>query len=81
MKFSNNNESEKIEMKPENVSGWDVNCYLFARVCWEMGCRDINECDVTGFRWEVVKAVGLHGLHKINEILEEYFDIWEQNSI
>ena len=79
MELSNNNvtENEMVEMYPEKVSDWDTNCYLYARALWSLNVRNVNNIDVKGFRGEVVDHVGLHGIYKINEILDEYFDIWE----
>lgn len=71
--------TNNVVSKTEKPMDWETTCSLFARIVWQMGERDINNIDVKGFRGEVVNAVGLHGLHKVNEILDEYYDIWEES--
>ena len=79
MELSNNNvtENEMVEMYPEGISGWDASCYTYARCAWSLGVRDINKSDIKGLRGKIVKDVGLHGIHMVNEILYDYYDIWE----
>lgn len=73
--------TNNVVSKTEKPMDWETKCFLFAWVVWQIGERDINNVGVKGFRGEVVDAIGLHGLYKVNEILEEYYDIWEENNI
>ena len=78
MEFTNNNKTEEVEMKLEDVSEWEANCYLYARCVWALDVRNIRESDIKGLMGEVVDHVGLQGIYRINEILNDYYDIWEE---